>query len=102
MDLAFARLGLRHAAACGSPPRTCCRTAAGLGSSASAIVAAIAAANALVDAADRQDAQWILQLASEMEGHPDNVAPAIFGAVAISWQDGGAYASDQARRRRPP
>lgn len=65
----------------------------GLGSSASAIVAAIMAANALVAPEDRQDAAWVLQLASELEGHPDNVAPAIFGAVAISWQDGADYSS---------
>lgn len=63
----------------------------GLGSSASAIVAAIVAANALVDPADRRDRDWILQLASELEGHPDNVAPAIFGAATISWDDGGTY-----------
>lgn len=92
MDLAFARLGygrggLRISAQNVLPHGR------GLGSSASAIVAAIAAANALVDAADRKDRQWVLQLASEMEGHPDNVAPAIFGAVAISWQEGGAYAT---------
>ncbi|WP_258068617.1 homoserine kinase [Arthrobacter sp. N199823] len=65
----------------------------GLGSSASAIVAAIMAANALVAPEDQQDAAWVLQLASELEGHPDNVAPAIFGAVALSWQDGADYSS---------
>ncbi|MHA7176629.1 homoserine kinase [Arthrobacter sp. Sr24] len=65
----------------------------GLGSSASAIVAAIMAANALVAPEDQQDRAWVLQLASELEGHPDNVAPAIFGAVAVSWQDGADYSS---------
>ncbi|POH59877.1 homoserine kinase [Arthrobacter glacialis] len=65
----------------------------GLGSSASAIVAAIMAANALVAPADQQDDAWVLQLASELEGHPDNVAPAIFGAVAVSWQEGAGFAS---------
>lgn len=65
----------------------------GLGSSASVIVAAITAANALVDPADAQDRAWVLQLASEMEGHPDNVAPAIYGAVAISWQEGSDFRS---------
>lgn len=65
----------------------------GLGSSASAIVAAIMAANALVAAEDQQDQAWVLQLASELEGHPDNVAPAIFGAVAISWQEGEDFAT---------
>lgn len=65
----------------------------GLGSSASAIVAAIMAANALVAPEDQQDKAWVLQLASELEGHPDNVAPAIFGAVAVSWQEGAEFAS---------
>ncbi|PXA64958.1 homoserine kinase [Arthrobacter psychrochitiniphilus] len=68
----------------------------GLGSSASAIVAAIMAANALVAPEDQQDKAWVLQLASELEGHPDNVAPAIFGAVALSWQDGEGYFSARA------
>ena len=36
---------------------------------------------------------WILQLTSEMEGHPDNVAPAIFGGLALSWQDSDQYSS---------
>ncbi|MBP2413878.1 homoserine kinase [Arthrobacter stackebrandtii] len=92
MDLAWARLGyarvgLRIAADNVLPHGR------GLGSSASAIVAAVMAANALVAPEDRQDSSWVLQLASELEGHPDNVAPAIFGAVAISWEEGGRYAS---------
>ena len=68
----------------------------GLGSSASAIVAAIMAANALVAPADQQNKAWVLQLAAELEGHPDNVAPAIFGAVAVSWQEGLGFASAKA------
>lgn len=92
MDRAFSRLGYRRGglriAAVNVLPH-----GRGLGSSASAIVAAILAANALVEPADQQDLAWILQLASEMEGHPDNVAPAIFGALAISWREGEEYAS---------
>lgn len=92
LDLAWERLGyrrpgLRITAANVLPHGR------GLGSSASAIVAAIMAANALVAPEDSRDSQWVLQLASELEGHPDNVAPAIFGAVAISWAEGAAYAS---------
>ncbi|HEY8294381.1 MAG TPA: homoserine kinase, partial [Micrococcaceae bacterium] len=85
--LGYARCGLRLTAQNVSPHGR------GLGSSAAAITAAITAANALVPPAARQDSGWILQLASELEGHPDNVAPAIFGAAAISWQDGNAYRS---------
>ncbi|MFJ5955048.1 homoserine kinase [Paenarthrobacter sp. NPDC092416] len=68
----------------------------GLGSSASAVVAAVTAANALVPEEARQDRDWILQLTSEMEGHPDNVAPAIFGGLALSWQDSEQYSSTRA------
>jgi homoserine kinase len=60
----------------------------GLGSSASATVAAVLAAAALVEPEDRPDRAWALQLCSEIEGHPDNVAPAIYGSLALSWQDG--------------
>lgn len=85
--LGYSRVGLRITASNVLPHGR------GLGSSASAIVAAILAANALVDDTDKQDRAWVLQLASELEGHPDNVAPAIYGAVAVSWQDGAGYAS---------
>ena len=51
------------------------------------------AANALVPEASRRDRDWVLQLTSEMEGHPDNVAPAIFGGLALSWQDSDQYSS---------
>ncbi|WP_413248056.1 homoserine kinase [Sinomonas flava] len=63
----------------------------GLGSSASATVAAVLAATALVEPADQPDRAWVLQLCSEIEGHPDNVAPAIFGSLALSWQEGEAF-----------
>ena len=49
----------------------------GLGSSATAIVAGLTAANALVDSPFSRDD--LLQLATDIEGHPDNVAPAIYG-----------------------
>jgi homoserine kinase len=55
----------------------------GLGSSAAAIVAGILAARALAGASVRpQDA---LPLASALEGHPDNVAPCLFGGLTIAW-----------------
>ena len=59
----------------------------GLGSSAAAIVAGLVAANELVDKPfNRQD---ILKFATEIEGHPDNVAPAIFGGFTVSIVDKG-------------
>ncbi|MCH6469737.1 homoserine kinase [Sinomonas terrae] len=69
----------------------------GLGSSASATVAAVLAAAELVPLAERPSREWVLQLCSEIEGHPDNVAPAIFGSLALSWQDGEAFRTAIAR-----
>lgn len=65
----------------------------GLGSSAAAIVAGVLAGNALLPEAERLDAAHLLQWAASIEGHPDNVAPALMGSLAISWESGGAYHS---------
>ena len=54
----------------------------GLGSSAAAIVAGLKAANALIG--NRFSRRELLQMATSIEGHPDNVAPAIFGGFTIS------------------
>ncbi|MBE0451186.1 MAG: homoserine kinase [Clostridia bacterium] len=54
----------------------------GLGSSAACIVGGIMGANAILG--DPLDKNEILKLATEMEGHPDNVSPAIFGGLMIS------------------
>ena len=56
----------------------------GLGSSGAAIVSGIvAAAGLLPDAGLDSDA--LLGLATRLEGHPDNVAPALFGGLTIAW-----------------
>lgn len=65
----------------------------GLGSSAAAIVAGVLAGNALLPIGERLDAPHLLQWAASIEGHPDNVAPALMGALAISWESGHAYHS---------
>lgn len=57
----------------------------GLGSSAASIVAGIYAANYLMN--DRLSTQDIIHLATEIEGHPDNVVPAILGNMVISCHD---------------
>jgi len=58
----------------------------GLGSSAAAIVAGISIARALTGGPDSPiDDQRALDLAVEIEGHPDNVAPALLGGFTISW-----------------
>lgn len=59
----------------------------GLGSSAAAIVAGILAARALAVAGDRclgDDA--VLELATGMEGHPDNVAACLAGGFTLAWE----------------
>ncbi|MFF2842393.1 homoserine kinase [Paenarthrobacter sp. NPDC057981] len=95
IDLALDRLGFQHNGlriiADNVNPH-----GRGLGSSASAVVAAVTAANAMVPEEAQQNRQWILQLTSEMEGHPDNVAPAIFGGLALSWQDSEQYSTTRA------
>lgn len=58
--------------------------ARGMGSSAAAIVAAYAAADALLPLDSRGGEEAIFQAAAAWEGHPDNVAPAVFGGLSIS------------------
>jgi homoserine kinase len=63
----------------------------GLGSSAAAIVAGLVLARALVvGGADRIDDAGLLGLATEIEGHPDNVAPCLLGGLTIAWLAHGA------------
>lgn len=63
----------------------------GLGSSAAAIVGGIALARALVvDGASRLGDSAVYQLAADLEGHPDNVAAALFGGLTVAWMDGAA------------
>ncbi len=61
--------------------------AGGLGSSSACIVAGIAAAYAL--AGLPLDRDRMLRLATTLEGHPDNVAPAIYGGLTCSFTDNG-------------
>jgi homoserine kinase len=57
----------------------------GLGSSGAAIVSGIMAAKGLLEGIVEIDSEGLLRLATEMEGHPDNVAPALFGGLTIAW-----------------
>jgi len=60
----------------------------GLGSSASAIVGGLMLARSLVlTGDDKMSNEDLLNLATEMEGHPDNVAAAIFGNATIAWSE---------------
>ena len=60
--------------------------ARGLGSSASAIVGALVAANALIGSPFSNDR--LFQIATAMEGHPDNVGASLFGGIIVSAWDG--------------
>jgi homoserine kinase len=57
----------------------------GMGSSGAAIVSGIMAAKGLLDGVVELDSQALLSLATALEGHPDNVAPALFGGLTIAW-----------------
>lgn len=71
--------------------------ARGLGSSAAAIVAGLAAADHLYELA--LSPQDMLTRAAELEGHPDNAAAAILGGFVICGEDGAGPA---ASRFEPP
>ncbi len=96
MRAAFGALG-------GQPPglRLSCDNviphARGLGSSSAAIVGGLALARALVDGgAERLDDDALFGLAADIEGHPDNVAPAAYGGFTISGREAGAWFSVRA------
>ena len=60
----------------------------GLGSSASAIIGGLVLARSLVlNGEDKLTDQQLLSLATEMEGHPDNVSAALYGGATISWSE---------------
>lgn len=59
----------------------------GMGSSAAAIVAGVLAAKGLLSGIVELDVDDVLRIATEIEGHPDNVAPAIVGGLTIAWTD---------------
>ena len=62
--------------------------ARGLGSSAAAIVAGLAAADHLYELALSRE--QMLARAAELEGHPDNVAAAIYGGFVVCGENDGA------------
>lgn len=64
----------------------------GLGSSASAIVAGVAAAAALagVDLGSADGLALVNDVASTLEGHPDNASASVYGGLTVSWADDDA------------
>lgn len=62
----------------------------GLGSSSAAIVAAVVAARALVLGGEEMlDDDAALELATRLEGHPDNVAACLRGGLTFAWTTDG-------------
>ena len=62
--------------------------ARGLGSSSAAIVAGVCAARGLVAGGSLlMDDDAVFALAADLEGHPDNVAPAMYGGFTVAYRD---------------
>jgi homoserine kinase len=80
-ELGWTPSGLRVSARNGIPQGR------GMGSSAAAVVAGIRAAWALCPDVEVTDGNAVLRLATELEGHPDNVAACQVGGLALSWVD---------------
>lgn len=68
--------------------------ARGLGSSASALVGALYIANYFGDI--ELSKYELLQLATEIEGHPDNVAPTIYGGLVVGYHNASTSMTDVA------
>jgi len=73
----------------------------GLGSSSAAIVAGLVAAAGLADL--KVTPNWLLGHATAIEGHPDNVAAAIYGGFVLAYQGRSGVTAAQGRvdRRSP-
>ncbi|MFI6479905.1 homoserine kinase [Nonomuraea sp. NPDC050663] len=108
MRTTFARMGVAQPTGIRLHCRNTIPHARGMGSSSAAIVAGIYAARALAEnrrfAENSRFAESafaepssndgssfsdddVFALATELEGHPDNVAPCIFGGLTVSWSD---------------
>jgi homoserine kinase len=61
----------------------------GVGSSGAAIVAGVMAAKGLLDGEVEVSEEELLRIATDLEGHPDNIAPSLFGGLTIAWMADG-------------
>jgi homoserine kinase len=69
----------------------------GMGSSAAAVVAGVLGAWALCPDVDAVDANAVLRLTTELEGHPDNVAACLLGGLTLSWMGERGVGADSLR-----
>ena len=67
----------------------------GLGSSSAAIVGGLIAAAGLADTS--VEPEWLLRHANAIEGHPDNVAAAIYGGFVLAYEGRSGVAVAQGR-----
>lgn len=81
-EIGVAREGLRLRA------RNAIPHGRGMGSSGAAIVAGVLAAKGLAEGVAEVGRDTLLRLATRLEGHPDNVAPCLFGGLTIAWMRG--------------
>lgn len=76
----------------------------GLGSSAAAVVSGLLAGSGLaarlagrdVGRSGLLDLSTLLELATEMEGHPDNAAPALLGGLTVAWSSPAGFRATRA------
>jgi homoserine kinase len=61
----------------------------GVGSSGAAIVAGVMAAKGLLEGIVEVSEEELLRIATDLEGHPDNIAPSLFGGLTIAWMAEG-------------
>jgi homoserine kinase len=58
-----------------------------MGSSGAAVAGGVMLAAGILKDELELSEQQLLEFATELEGHPDNVAPALFGGLTIAWVD---------------
>ena len=92
MQAAWAELGVEPPAGLALDCRNAVPHGRGMGSSATAIVTGIVAAQALHDLSrglpgDDVDLSFANSLASRLEGHPDNASASVHGGATLSWTD---------------
>lgn len=59
----------------------------GLGSSSAAVLAGILGAWGLLRGDEPLDRQWAFAIGTDIEGHPDNIAAALFGGFTLAWSE---------------
>jgi homoserine kinase len=91
MKNVFARVGVTLCAEVWCHNRV--PTGNGLGSSSTARLGGVLLARELLEQEgyDRLGDQMVYEIASELEGHPDNVAPALFGGFTVCWMSDGIH-----------